>query len=546
MTYSMKTTNIHRLMRALLLAGIMLTGCTKDNTLSEIVKPESQEETTDEFKEALEAIDGVHDVKMQVTPSGEDSVYYFYFRQLIDHANPDAGTFDQQVAISFKGYDKDVVLHTHGYTIYNISQYYRDDLSTHLKANQVSVEHRYFGNSLPEPADSPNYTYFNAEQQAHDLHTIVQTLKKNLFKSGKWASTGTSKDGITSALYAYYCDLNGWSDIDLFIPFCAPFLTGSTTADGSFTCMDLSTGYYMDQVSGTGYAAGSVEAIACQRLRDIPYYICTNKTLRDACNRHMLQTDPTSYRKIVNQYNLKSPMSTGDLEKDLLAMTCSMYSSYLFDKFSYVQFPLWAKLVPDPAKAVTDDQELDHLLTFITMGQKTLVDSLRALNAANSKEAQTRSVLTDRYERFWNYINSLRQEDAQPYEIQAFKELGANEFTYQYVDGTYLTAQQVRNVNHIFSPQYQFDGIFPQDKGRLMRNFRQWVGTESTQNILFIYAFNDPWTGGRPDDMAVRQNPKTQMIIDPIAVHNAFFLNSGYYTPQTEQAITDAVNKYMK
>ena len=556
MTYSMKTINIHSLMGVLLLAGIMLTGCTKDNTMDEIVKPAEQEKTTDDFIKALKAIDGVRNVEAKTTASGEETVYYFYFRQPINHANPDAGTFDQQVAISFKGYDKDVVLHTHGYTIYDISNFYRDDLSTHLGANQVNVEHRYFGNSLPEPADSPSYTYFNAEQEAYDLHAIVQILKKNLFKTGKWASTGTSKDGITSALYAYYSDQNGWNDIDLFVPFCAPFLPGSTAADGTFTCMDTRIGNYQDQVCGTGYAAGSLEAIACQRLHDIPYYICTNKTLRNACNKYTLASDPTSYRKILDQYNQHSPMSTGDLEKDITALTISTYVGNLFSKFSYVQFPLWVKLVPDPAKAITDEKELGNLLTFITMDHEILVDSLKVLNGANvdddTEETETRSaldvlsVLNDRYSRFWKYINDLRGDNSYPYLIQAFKELGASEYAFLHVDGTFLTPTQVRDVNEIFSVQHQFSGIFRQDEGALMRNFRQWVATESTQNIVFVYAHNDPWTGGRPDETAISQNPKTVMVIDPISVHNDFFLNSSYYTPQTKKVIVDAVNKYMK
>ena len=36
------------------------------------------------------------------------------------------------------------------------------------------------------------------------------------------------------------------------------------------------------------------------------------------------------------------------------------------------------------------------------------------------------------------------------------------------------------------------------------------------------------------------------MVIDPISVHNDFFLNSSYYTPETKKVIVDAVNKYMK
>jgi len=539
----MKTAKIQRLLGSLLLAGILLTGCSKDNSLTETTKPDEKKETTDAFLLALQAIDGVHNVRMEVSEYN-DTVYCFDFHQLVDHKNPVAGYFDQQVAINFKGYDKDVVLHTHGYTMGDINRYSADDLTVLLGANQVDVEHRYFGTSLPEPADRLSFAYFNAEQQAYDLHTIVQTLKQHLFKTGRWASTGTSKNGITSALYAYYSDLNGWSDINLYVPFCAPFLPGSTAADGTFSCMDISPGVYIDQVCGTGYTPGSAEDIACQRLRDIPRYICTNNALRSACNRRIMVTKPTEYRKIVEQYNQQSPMSTGNLEKDLTALTLYTYSECLFTKFSYIQFPLWASLVPDPAKAATNNKELEHLLTFITMDDGNVRDSLMAMHL---REEQTRNSFTDYYDRLWNYLKTLRSDHTTtPYYVQAFMELGANEYAFQYVDGTFLTAQQVRDVNYLFSPQNMFANVLRQDEGQLMRNFLQWVGTETTQPIVFVYAHNDPWTGGRPDDAAVSQNPNVQMVIDPIAVHNDLFLNPYMYTAETKRVITDAVNRYMK
>ena len=539
----MNTAKIQHLLGSLLLAGILLTGCSKDNSLAETTKTDEKGETTDAFVQALQAIDGVHNVRMEVSENN-DTVYYFDFHQLVDHKDPVAGYFDQQVAINFKGYDKDVVLHTHGYTLRDISRYTVDDLTVLLGANQVDVEHRYFGTSQPEPADRASFAYFSAEQQAYDLHTIVQALKQHLFKTSGWASTGTSKDGIASALYAYYSDLNGWSDINLYVPFCAPFMPGSTAADGTFSCMDISPGVYLDQVCGTGYAPGSAEDVACQRLRDIPRYICTDKALRSACNRRIMATKPAEYRKLVEQYNLQSPMSTGNLEKDLTAQTLFTYSECLFVKFSYIQFPLWASLVPDPAKAATDDEELEHLLTFITMDQRALRDSLMAMSR---REEQTRNASTDYYDRLWNYLKSLRSEErTAPYSVQAFMELGANEFAYQYVDGTFLTAQQVRDVNFLFSPQYMFDNVVRQDEGRLMRSFLQWVATETTQPIVFVYAHNDPWTGGRPDDAAVSQNPNVQMVIDPIAVHNDCFLDPYMYAAETKAVITDAVNRYMK
>lgn len=117
--------------------------------------------------------------------------------------------------------------------------------------------------------------------------------------------------------------------------------------------------------------------------------------------------------------------------------------------------------MPDPAKAITDEEELGNLLTFITMDHEILFDSLKVLNGANvddTEGTETRgaldvlSVLNDRYTRFWKYINDLRGDNVYPYAIQAFKELGAAEYAFLHVDGTFLTPTQVRDVNSVVLP----------------------------------------------------------------------------------------------
>lgn len=541
----MKTANIQHLAGVLLLVATVLTGCKKDNTLDEIKSTprQQQQATANEFVQALTSVEGVRNIRVEVDETGADTVYFFSFRQPVNHKNPEQGTFDQQVAVSFKGFDKDVVLYTHGYEMGSKYASVKSvDLRQHLDANQVNVEHRYFGNSLPEPADRLGYYYFNAEQQALDLHAVVQALQQHVFRNGKWASTGLSKDGITSALYAYYCDLYGWSDIDVFVPFCSPFLTGSIR-DGRFSCMDSRTGEYIEQVCGTGYAQGTKEAVACQRLRDIPKYICGNKRVREACNRLMLQEMTSQYRKIVDQYSQKSQMSTGNLEKDVTALAYHTYYGFLFNKFSYIPFPLWASMVPDPAKAATDDEELDHLCRFLMMDHQDVNDSLKVMAASGM---QTRSEVTDMYSTLWDYLKNLRESSSEPYDVQAFMELGFSDNGYNTVDGTFLTRQQAADVCYLFSLQKRFEGIYTQDQGKLMSSFRQWVGSEQTQNIIFVYAKNDPWTGGRPDDTAVSQNPRTVMVIDPIAVHNDYFLDNHFYTEESKRTIIDTLNRFMK
>ncbi|MBQ9654473.1 MAG: hypothetical protein IJV38_00415 [Prevotella sp.] len=541
----MKHIKIQHLLGAVAMTALLLTGCAKDNSMTDIT-PVKEQSTDDanEVIQALSAVEGITDVELQFSNDDKDSIYSFYFVQPIDHHHPENGTYKQQVSMKFVDYDQDVVLYTHGYAMPTSDDKFFDvDLRKHLKANLVKVEHRYFGLSLPGALGDLDYTFLDAEQQSHDLHNIVQALRQHFFKTGKWVSTGTSKDGITSALYAYYSDLNGWKDIDVFVPFCAPFMPG-TTENGVFSCMDSSPGIYLTQVCGSGYPEGSDEAVAAKRIKQFYNAICTNKTVRNACIQTVGLVATGSYRKILEQYNNYSPNSTGNLTKDLTALVYNHISDSFFRFFSYVPFSDWATLVPDPVKAATDEDELENLTNFISLSLDALADSVSTLKSGKEEQSITRSS-NNNYKRLWEYLNELRYDSAVPYEIHAFKELGYADLDYSLADGTFLTAQQIQSVIFILCPQYKYQSLYPQDKGTLMRSFRQWVYTENTQPIIFVYAKNDPWTGARPDDAAIQQNPMTKMIIDPIATHNHSFLDRESYTEVSKQAIISALNTYL-
>jgi hypothetical protein len=82
-----------------------------------------------------------------------------------------------------------------------------------LKANQIIVEHRYFGKSVPEKKD---WKYLNIKQAAADHHAIVQ-LFKNIY-NGKWVSTGISKGGQTTLYFKRFYP----NDVDAAVPYVAP------------------------------------------------------------------------------------------------------------------------------------------------------------------------------------------------------------------------------------------------------------------------------------------------------------------------------------
>ncbi len=136
--------------------------------------------------------------------------YVIYVKQPIDHSDTTKGFFNQKVYLSHRGFDKPTVIITEGYGInYN----YHFELTSLLGANQIIVEHRYFGESVPASLD---YHFLNLKQATADLHKI-RLLFSSLYKN-KWISTGVSKGGATTIFYRYFYP----NDVDVSVPYVAP------------------------------------------------------------------------------------------------------------------------------------------------------------------------------------------------------------------------------------------------------------------------------------------------------------------------------------
>ena len=137
-------------------------------------------------------------------------IYELKIRQALDHTAAAKGYFYQRVFLSHRNFDAPTVMITEGYSL-NRSP--KNELTELLKANQIGVEHRYFGKSLP---DSLDYKYLNMKQATADLHYVRQ-LFDQIYKN-KWISTGISKGGATSIYYKYFFP----NDVDASVPYVAP------------------------------------------------------------------------------------------------------------------------------------------------------------------------------------------------------------------------------------------------------------------------------------------------------------------------------------
>lgn len=545
-------------------------GCAESDEMTDITpvreqpqqeeenEPEPEEPLSDEYSQNLTTI-GFTDVKVEDFTSqatGETCRYYtFFFDQLVDHYDASKGTFKQQVRIRLnaaKDLTAPVVLYTHGYNMpRELVRTIIPELTKLLNANTVYVEHRYFDKSLPEPFDNLDFTYFNADQEAQDLHAIIDYLKQTFFKnSGKWCSTGVSKDGITTGLYAYYSDKYGWDDIDLYMPFCAPFLEATPAS-----CDDSKVGQYLYNECGKDYPAGSQEYIAYQRLRKMPQAVISDEDVCKACLILYNLKNTGSYLNVIYDYGR-------DAEKASAGML-GTYFNHLFQKFSYIPFKQWSNLVPDVdaalATATTEEEIANKRQAAYDVAQFMLLTRDELIGLVNKANERVRNMDGDvdeetsgmsPYTYSDNELLSMRSYDlTMPYFVQAVRELGNVRMDFSSLEGMSFPGYTddfgflAADVAHQFEVSTLYGRYASQwDGGALMKSFRQWVKTQNKYNMIFCYSANDPWTGGAID---ASTNPRVVRFICHDGTHNDYFRNTTYYSTSETETLIGHINSFL-
>lgn len=161
----------------------------------------------------LAALPGVSKVEALKTTLFPEK-YVFFIRQQLDAKDASKGWFEQRVVLCHRGFDRPTVLVTEGYNArYAMRENYMDELSKLFETNVITVEYRYFDQSMPNPC---NWDYMTVENSLYDLHHVNETL--HAMYKGKWISTGISKGGQTTMFYRAYFP----NDVDISVPYVAP------------------------------------------------------------------------------------------------------------------------------------------------------------------------------------------------------------------------------------------------------------------------------------------------------------------------------------
>jgi hypothetical protein len=161
------------------------------------------------IEQQLDNIPGLVSVqKIEHHPFFQEA-YEVIIEQYLDHDNRGAGTFNQRLVLSVYNKFSPVVFVTEGYRANYAVKPYLNELSRIIQANQLVVEHRYFGKSKPE---TTQWDYLSIEQSVADLHRVHNMFKEIFNNQNKWIATGISKGGQHTIAYkAFYPnDMDGW------------------------------------------------------------------------------------------------------------------------------------------------------------------------------------------------------------------------------------------------------------------------------------------------------------------------------------------------
>ena len=218
------------------------------------------------FLQTQSEIKSVDKIKENAFFSG---AFKIMIQQPLDHSDTTKGYFLQRVFISDKGKENPALLITEGYFgDYASKSSYLNELCPILDANQIFVEHRYFGQSCP---DTLNWKYLTVENAAADHHHIVEILKKHY--SGKWINTGISKGGQTAVYHrALYP-----SDVDITVAYVAPL---------NFSAEDKRHEKFLNSMPGTKAERDKIKGFQLQALKNRELLVTKLNTFTKEKNYH--------------------------------------------------------------------------------------------------------------------------------------------------------------------------------------------------------------------------------------------------------------------
>ena len=378
-----------------------------------------------------------------------------YYHQPLEHDNLSLGNIplravfsvrkteqykDRMVQMSIGGYDlNSEFINSPNHHASSDSLASHDEITFHYKGHILRPEHRFFGTSCPEnPLDMLEYC--NAKEAAADFHALAEAVKK-VFK-GKWAISGVSKGGTTTAIqHAYYPD-----DADCYIPYSGPIMNSEH---------DLRLQEYWMSETWT------------PEIREHILHI-----QKEMLNR------PGVFKKYIGSIEIESP------EHEALIRCQFLESVGLFDTDLHSYYP---------REMVQNDIE-ENKSRLKEQGLDDYTDEMLAYMCSYSKLSFPASGIE---KMVWIKKNT-------PSLYQFMHELGYFDFKWDYFYDTKEEADSVNTLWRTYvtdlitlTSKIYFKGVTFDPS---LMNFVRQQTASATKPMLFIYGSDDYWTGAHIED----------------------------------------------
>ncbi len=186
---------IHRI--AIIVWTVVLLSCSGESVF---IEDDPMEER--DILEKLQSLPGASVTEL-TTIDHYKRLFEIMIDQPIDHDSNDGRSFKQKLFLGHVDENKPIIFETEGYARRNPLT---RELASRLSTNQLSVEHRFYGDSVPSPHNWKDLTIWQA---SNDHHRIVELFKE--IYPNAWISSGVSKGGDTAIFHRRFFpdDVNG-------------------------------------------------------------------------------------------------------------------------------------------------------------------------------------------------------------------------------------------------------------------------------------------------------------------------------------------------
>jgi hypothetical protein len=150
----------------------------------------------------LKHLPGVTYLGKNPYPPAGYQVYELEIRQPVNHHQRGGATFEQHLELYQRNLAAPTVMYVSGYFNYTYLSPHLTYLSVPaaiIGGNQLSVESRFYGDSVPHPT---LWRYLTVWQEAADEHHVLEVFKR--LYHARWLISGVSKGGETAIFHDYF------------------------------------------------------------------------------------------------------------------------------------------------------------------------------------------------------------------------------------------------------------------------------------------------------------------------------------------------------